>query len=111
VAERVCAISRRSSDGLDSWHTVVSYSLVSDTEWEEGRRVEVCSWACLRLAYIADERVPDDGPSTTRTRSVSFEAAGAHASHVDKKTARRALQFTTQVLRNLFEIPSSGGGS
>jgi uncharacterized protein (DUF2267 family) len=40
-----------------------------------------------------------------------LEAVGAHASHVDKKTARRALQFTTQVLRNLFEIPSSGGGS
>jgi len=29
-----------------------------------------------------------------------------HASHVDEKTARRALQFTTQVLRNLFEIPA-----
>jgi len=40
-----------------------------------------------------------------------LEAVGAHTSHVDKKTARRALQFTTQVLRNLFEIPSSGGGS
>lgn len=72
MAERVCAICRRSSDGLDSWHTVVSYSLVSDTEWEEGRRVEVCSWACLKLAYMADERVPDDVPSTTRTRSVSL---------------------------------------
>jgi hypothetical protein len=40
-----------------------------------------------------------------------LEAVGAHASHVDKKTVRRALQFTTQVLRNLFEISSSGGGS
>jgi hypothetical protein len=32
---------------------------------------------------------------------------GAHASdeHVDEEAARRALRFTTQVLRNLFEIP------
>jgi hypothetical protein len=32
---------------------------------------------------------------------------GAHASdeHVDEQAARRALRFTTQVLRNLFEIP------
>jgi hypothetical protein len=33
---------------------------------------------------------------------------GAHASdeHVDEETARRALRFTTQVLRNLFEVPA-----
>lgn len=33
---------------------------------------------------------------------------GAHASDekVDETTARRALRFTTQVLRNLFEIPA-----
>jgi hypothetical protein len=33
---------------------------------------------------------------------------GAHAGdeHVDEETARRALRFTTQVLRNLFEIPA-----
>jgi hypothetical protein len=33
---------------------------------------------------------------------------GAHATdeHVDEETARRALRFTTQVLRNLFEIPA-----
>ena len=111
MAERVCAICRRSSDGLDSWHTVVSYSLVSDTEWEEGRRVEVCSWACLRLAYMTDERVPDDVRKYYEDAIRVLEAVGAHASHVDKKTARRALQFTTQVLRNLFEISSSGGGS
>ena len=36
MAERVCAMCGRSSDGLDSWHTVVNYSLVGDTEWEEG---------------------------------------------------------------------------
>ena len=35
-----------------------------------------------------------------------LEAVGAHASDVDEKKARRALQFTTQVLRNLFEIPT-----
>jgi hypothetical protein len=33
-------------------------------------------------------------------------AVGVQASHVDEETARRALQFTTQVLRNLFEIPA-----
>lgn len=33
---------------------------------------------------------------------------GAHASddRVDEETARRVLRFTTQVLRNLFEIPA-----
>jgi len=33
---------------------------------------------------------------------------GAHATdeRVDEETARRALRFTTQVLRNLFEIPA-----
>jgi len=33
---------------------------------------------------------------------------GAHASDekVDEETARRALRFTTQVLRNLFEVPA-----
>lgn len=35
-----------------------------------------------------------------------LEAVATHASDVDEKTARRALQFTTQVLRNLFEIPA-----
>jgi hypothetical protein len=28
---------------------------------------------------------------------------------VDEQTARRALRFTTQVLRNLFEIPAELG--
>src|SRR5207248_530692 len=34
--------------------------------------------------------------------------AGAHATdeRVDEETARRAFRFTTQVLRNLFEIPA-----
>ena len=35
-----------------------------------------------------------------------LEAVGGQAAHVDEKTARRALQYTTQVLRNVFEIPA-----
>jgi hypothetical protein len=55
VAERVCAICKRSSEGLDAWHTVVDHSLGGEGEWEEVRRIEVCSWACLRFAFMADE--------------------------------------------------------
>ena len=104
MAERVCAMCGRSSAGLDSWHTVVNYSLVGDTEWEEGRRVEVCSWGCLRLAYMTDEQVPDAVRPYYEDAIRVLEAVGARASHVDEKTARRALQFTTPILRNLFEI-------
>jgi hypothetical protein len=96
----------RSSDGLDSWHTVVNYSLVGDTEWEERRCVEVCSWRCLRLAYITDERVPDAIRPYYEDAIRVLEAVGGRASHVDEKTARRALQFTTPILRNLFQIPT-----
>ena len=96
----------RSSDGLNSWHTVVDYSLVGDTEWEEGRRVEVCSWGCLRLAYMTDDRVPAAVRPHYEDAIRVLEAVGARASHVDEKTARRALQFTTAILRNLFEIPT-----
>ena len=106
VAERVCAMCGRRSEGLDSWHTVVNYSLVGDTEWEEGRRVEVCSWRCARLAYMTDERVPDAVRPHYEDAIRVLEAVGAQASHVDEKTARRALQYTTRVLRNLFEIPA-----
>jgi hypothetical protein len=105
VAERVCAICGRSSEGLDSWHTVVNYSLVGDTEWEEGRRVEVCSWRCARLVYMTDERVPDVVRPHYEDAIRVLEAVGAQASDVDEKTARRALQYTTRVLQNLFEIP------
>jgi len=35
-----------------------------------------------------------------------LEAVGMHAANVDEKTGRRALQYTTRVLRNLFEIPA-----
>ncbi len=106
MAERVCAMCGRSSDGLDSWHTVVNYSLVGDAEWEEGRRIEVCSWGCLRLAYMTDERVPEAVRPHYEDAIRVLEAVGARASHVDPKTARRALQFTTPILRNLFEIPT-----
>jgi hypothetical protein len=51
------------------------------------------------------EHVPDDLRTYYEDAIRVLEAVGAHASHVDEKTARRALQFTTQVLRNLFEIP------
>jgi hypothetical protein len=96
----------RSSDGLDSWHTVVNYSLGGDTEWEEGRRFEVCSRRCLGLACLAAERVPDAVRPYYEDAIRVLEAVGGRASHVDEKTARRALQFTTPILRNLFEIPT-----
>ena len=96
----------RTSDGLDSWHTVVNYSLAGDTEWEEVRRVEVCSWRCLRLAYATDERVPEAIRPYYQDAIRVLEDVPAHASRVDEKTARRALQFTTPILRNLFEIPT-----
>ena len=106
MAERVCAMCGRRSGGLDSWHTVVNYSLVGDTGWQEGRRVEVCSWGSLRLAYMTDERVPDAVRPHYEDAIRVLEAVGARASHVDPKTARRALQFTTPILRNVFGIPN-----
>jgi hypothetical protein len=45
----------RSSDELDAWHTVVHHRLVGEDEWEQAGQVEVCSWACLRLAFMAVE--------------------------------------------------------
>jgi hypothetical protein len=45
----------RNRDGLDAWYVVVHQSPVGDDEWEETHKIEVCSWACLRLAYMADE--------------------------------------------------------
>ena len=111
MAEWVCAMCGRGSDGLDSWHTVVNHSLVAGTEWEEGHRVEVCSWRCLRLAYMTDERVPDAVRPYYEDAIRVLEDVGARASHVDEKTARRALQFTTPILRNLFEIPTEPAGA
>jgi hypothetical protein len=52
------------------------------------------------------ERLPDGLRKYYEDATRVLEAVGAHASHVDEKTARRALQFTTQVLRNIFEIPA-----
>ena len=106
MAERVCVMCGRSRDGLDSWHTVVDYSLVGDHEWEEGRRVEVCSRRCLGLASMTGERVPDAVRPYYEDAIRVLEAVGARASHIDEKTARRALQFTTPILRKLFEIPT-----
>ena len=106
MVERVCAMCGRRCEGLDSWHTVVDYSLVGDAEWDEGRRVEVCSWRCARLAFITDESVPDAVRPHYEDAIHVLEAVGVQASHVDEKTARRALQYSTRVLRNLFEIPA-----
>jgi hypothetical protein len=57
--------------------------------------------------HSADARV-EHVPDAVRTHYEEairvLEAVGAQASHVDEKTARRALQYTTQVLRTLFEI-------
>jgi hypothetical protein len=53
--QSVCAMCRRSRDGLDAWFAVVSYAPVGDDEWAETRRIGVCSWSCLRLAYMAEE--------------------------------------------------------
>jgi LmbE family N-acetylglucosaminyl deacetylase len=56
-------------------------------------------------ADVRVEHLPDDLRKYYEDATRVLEAVGAHASQVDEKTARRALQFTTQVLRNLFEIP------
>ena len=52
------------------------------------------------------EQLPNDVRKYYEDAIRVLEAVGTHASHVDEKTARRALQFTTQILRNLFEIPA-----
>jgi hypothetical protein len=57
-------------------------------------------------ADVRVEHLPDDVRNYYEDAIRVLEAVGTHASHVDEKTARRALQFTTQVLRNLFEIPA-----
>jgi hypothetical protein len=56
-------------------------------------------------ADVHVEHLPVDLRKYYEDATRVLEAVGAHVSHVDEKTARRALQFTTQVLRNLFEIP------
>jgi hypothetical protein len=56
-------------------------------------------------ADVRVEHLPDDVRKYYEEATRVLEAVGAHASDVDEKTARRALQFTTQVLRNVFEIP------
>ena len=59
---------------------------------------------------MTDERVPDAVRPHYEDAIRVLEAVGAQASHVDEKTARRALQYTTRVLRNLFEIPAELAG-
>ena len=56
-------------------------------------------------ADVRVEHLPDGLRKYYEDAIRVLEAVGAHTSQIDEKTARRALQFTTQVLRNLFEIP------
>jgi len=56
-------------------------------------------------ADVRVEHLPDDLRKYYEDAIRVLEAVGAHTSQIDEKTARRPLQFTTQVLRNLFEIP------
>ena len=58
---KTCSMCRRSRHWLDGWYVVVHQSLVGVDEWEETHKLKVCSWACLRLAYMADE--PGERPS------------------------------------------------
>lgn len=55
---------------------------------------------------VTDERVPEAVRPYYEDAIRVLEAVGAHASRVDEKTARLALQFTTPILRNLFQIPT-----
>jgi hypothetical protein len=48
----------------------------------------------------------DFGDLLDHIRKVGNVGAHAGDERVDEETARRALRFTTQVLRNLFEIPA-----
>jgi hypothetical protein len=77
----------------------------------DGVAIRVFSFSILPVIIAAGHLGLDRTSRPHEDAIRVLEAVGAHASPVDKKTARRALQFTTQVLRNLFEIPSSGGGS
>lgn len=46
------------------------------------------------------------GEALDHVRQVGNVGAHAGEERVDEETARRALRFTTQVLRNLFEVPA-----
>ena len=59
---KICRVCNRTSRDVDEWHTVVSSKIVSeDGDIEETARVEACSWACVRFAFLAspDEREGD----------------------------------------------------
>ncbi|MFI9170803.1 DUF4145 domain-containing protein [Streptomyces lincolnensis] len=45
------------------------------------------------------------GPLLHHIRSIGNVGAHASDEQVDQETAERALRFTTQLLRNLFEVP------
>ncbi|MEU3828246.1 DUF4145 domain-containing protein [Streptomyces sp. NPDC029080] len=55
---------------------------------------------------IADGHVTQSfGPLLHHIRAVGNVGAHASDEHVDQEAAGRALRFTTQLLRNLFEVP------
>ncbi|MGW4202753.1 DUF4145 domain-containing protein [Streptomyces sp. NPDC004726] len=55
---------------------------------------------------IADGHVTQSfGPLLHHIRSIGNVGAHASDARVDQETAGRALRFTTQLLRNLFEVP------
>jgi hypothetical protein len=55
---------------------------------------------------IADGHVTQSfGPLLHHIRSIGNVGAHASDERVDQETAERALRFTTQLLRNLFEVP------
>lgn len=55
---------------------------------------------------IADGHVTQSfGPVLHHIRAVGNVGAHASDERVDQETAERALRFTTQLLRNLFEVP------
>ncbi|MEU3705889.1 DUF4145 domain-containing protein [Streptomyces anulatus] len=55
---------------------------------------------------ISDGHVTQSfGPLLHHIRSIGNVGAHASDERVDQETAGRALRFTTQLLRNLFEVP------
>ncbi len=55
---------------------------------------------------MTDDGVPDEVRPYYEDAIRVLEAVGA-AHPKDVKTARRALQFTTPILRNLFQVPTA----
>jgi hypothetical protein len=59
-----------------------------------------------QVVDVRVEQLPDAVRKYYEDALAVLEAVGAHAADIDEKTARRALQYTTQVLRTLFKIPA-----